>query len=103
MKTTKILLNIMSVVCFIYGAFYLFSLVFIPVAVYCFLAGKRFSYKAEHLYDTFTVTNQTLKNIDVLVDGRFIEERKDPEIKFRGSDNQRLLNVKECLRENKIV
>ena len=49
------------------------------------------------------VTNQTLKNIDVLVDGRFIEERKDPEIKFRGSDNQRLLNLKECLKENRIV
>ena len=67
MKTTKILLNIMSVICFIYGAFYLFSLVFIPVAVYCFLAGKRFSYKAEHLYDTFTVTNQTLKNYTIFV------------------------------------
>lgn len=67
MKTTKILLNIMSVICFIYGAFYLFSLVFIPIAVYCFLAGKRFSYKAEHLYDTFTVTNETLKNYTIFV------------------------------------
>ena len=36
-------------------------------------------------------------------DGRFIEERKDPEIKFRGSDNQRLLNLRECLKANKIV
>ena len=49
------------------------------------------------------ITNETLKNIDVLVDGRFIEERKDPEIKFRGSDNQRLLNLRECLKANKIV
>ncbi len=67
MKATKILLNIMSVICFIYGAFYLFSLVFIPIGVYCFLAGKRFSYKAEHLYDTFTVTNQILKNYTIFV------------------------------------
>lgn len=49
------------------------------------------------------VTNDTLKNIDVLVDGRFVEERKNPEIKFRGSDNQRLLDLKTCLKENRIV
>ena len=49
------------------------------------------------------VTNKTLSNIDVLVDGRFIEERKNPEIKFRGSDNQRLLDLKRCLEEEKIV
>ena len=48
-------------------------------------------------------TNKTLKNIDVLVDGRFVEERKNPEIKFRGSDNQRLLQVQECLKQHKIV
>ena len=67
MKASKILLNIASVVCFIYGALYLFSLVFIPVGVYCFLAGKRFSYKAEHLYDTYSVTNETLKNYTIFV------------------------------------
>ena len=49
------------------------------------------------------ITNETLKNIDVLVDGRFVESRKNPEIKFRGSDNQRILDLKKCLKENKIV
>lgn len=49
------------------------------------------------------VTNDTLKKIDVLVDGRFIEARKNPEIKFRGSDNQRLLKVQECLKQHRIV
>lgn len=49
------------------------------------------------------ITNKLLENIDVLVDGKFIKERKNSEIKFRGSDNQRLLNVKSCLKENKIV
>ena len=48
-------------------------------------------------------TNDTLKNIDVLVDGRFIEERKNPEIKFRGSDNQRILDIQNCLKQNKII
>lgn len=65
MKASKILLNIASVVCFIYGALYIFSLVFIPIGVYCFIAGKRFSYKAEHLYDIYTVSNKTLKNYTI--------------------------------------
>ena len=40
---------------------------------------------------------------DVLVDGRFEEDKKDLTLKFRGSSNQRLINVKESLEENKIV
>ncbi|MBR1854531.1 MAG: anaerobic ribonucleoside-triphosphate reductase activating protein [Lachnospiraceae bacterium] len=36
-----------------------------------------------------------LKNIDVLVDGPFIEEQKDLRLAFRGSKNQRILNMAE--------
>jgi len=49
------------------------------------------------------ITNETLNKIDVLVDGQFIESRKNPTLKFRGSDNQRILNVHECLKEHKPV
>lgn len=41
-----------------------------------------------------------LKDVDFLVDGRFVAEQKDISIKFRGSKNQRILNVKESLKEN---
>ena len=61
MKASKVLFNISAVVCFICGALYIFSLVFIPVGVYCFIASKRFAFKAEHLYEDFAVSNQTLK------------------------------------------
>ena len=44
-----------------------------------------------------------LSQIDVLVDGRFIEELKDLSLLFRGSSNQRILNVKKSLEENKAV
>ena len=41
--------------------------------------------------------------IDVLVDGRFVEALKDITLLFRGSSNQRLINVQESLREGKVV
>ena len=48
-------------------------------------------------------TNELLNNIDVLVDGRFVESKKDPDLMFRGSSNQRVLDIPKCLKENKIV
>ena len=43
------------------------------------------------------------KYIDVLVDGRFVEELYDPELYYRGSKNQRIIKVKEYLEEKKII
>lgn len=41
---------------------------------------------------------ELLKEIDVLVDGPFIRERKNLLLKFRGSDNQRILDVNKSLK-----
>ena len=46
---------------------------------------------------------ELLSLIDVLVDGPFIEQLKDPDLLFRGSSNQRLINVPATLQEGKII
>ena len=44
-----------------------------------------------------------LKEIDVLVDGRFVMKLKSYEVKFRGSKNQRIIDVKKSLEKQEIV
>jgi len=47
--------------------------------------------------------SELLNNIEVLVDGRFEDERTQDGLKFRGSTNQRIIDVKESLRLNKVI
>lgn len=48
-------------------------------------------------------TDELLSNLDVLVDGPFVESLKNLTLKFRGSSNQRVIDMKKTLSENKIV
>lgn len=43
-----------------------------------------------------------LKMCDIIVDGKFEEDKKDLTLKHRGSSNQRIINIKEWLKENEI-
>ena len=49
------------------------------------------------------VTMRLLKCIDVLVDGRFVEGLKNPNLLFRGSSNQRIILVKQSLERDEVV
>lgn len=46
---------------------------------------------------------EIFKNIDVLIDGEFKIKEKDLTLRLRGSRNQRVINVQESLKENKII
>lgn len=48
-------------------------------------------------------TKELLKYIDFIVDGKFQEENKDLTLQFRGSSNQRIIDVQKSLKSNSIV
>ena len=48
-------------------------------------------------------TDEILDHIDVLVDGRFIEEKKNIRLNFRGSENQRIIDMKRTRNTGKII
>ena len=58
---------------------------------------KRQGYTLEELWGGSRArcecTDELLSLLDILVDGPFVEEKKDLNLRFRGSSNQRILNV----------
>ena len=48
-------------------------------------------------------TREYLGYLDVLVDGPFVDEKKNLNLQFRGSENQRLIDVPASLKENKVI
>lgn len=59
-----------------------------------------------YLYETI-ILSQKMKSIlelcDILVDGPFVENLKDLNLKFKGSSNQRIIDIKQSLKTNKAV
>lgn len=49
------------------------------------------------------ITEEMLSYIDVLIDGEFKLELKNPNLRFRGSENQRVIRVQDSLKQDKIV
>lgn len=64
--------------------------------------GYTFEYIIKH-QNEYKGWTDLLNNIDVLVDGRFEEEKKKDGLKFKGSENQRIIDVKESLKLSSII
>lgn len=46
---------------------------------------------------------QIMEQCDILIDGRYIESQRNPSLHWKGSSNQRVIDVQESLRKNKVV
>lgn len=55
------------------------------------------------MYKEYSYSKELLENIDIMVDGEFIEEKKIADLKFRGSTNQRKIDVQASLKAGKTI
>lgn len=46
---------------------------------------------------------EILKSIDILVDGHYIDSQRNITLKWRGSSNQRCINIQESLKQDKVI
>ncbi|MDO4535986.1 MAG: anaerobic ribonucleoside-triphosphate reductase activating protein [Clostridium perfringens] len=68
--------------------------------IWCY-TGYEFEYIIEN-FDKRNGWRELLNNVDVIVDGKFDINKKKDGLKFKGSENQRIIDVKESLKNNKI-
>ncbi|HIT71948.1 MAG TPA: anaerobic ribonucleoside-triphosphate reductase activating protein [Candidatus Scatovivens faecipullorum] len=71
--------------------------------IWCYTGYKFKEDLLEKMYKEYSYTKELLNNIDIIVDGEFIEEKKLVDLKFRGSTNQKKIDVKASLKTGRIV
>ena len=55
------------------------------------------------MYKEYSYTKELLEGIDIMVDGEFVEEKKLVDLKFRGSTNQKKIDVQASLKQGSVV
>lgn len=71
--------------------------------IWCFSGYSFDTDILENMCNKYKETKELISYIDVLVDGKFEIDKKNFKLKFRGSSNQRIINVKESLKNNKVI
>ena len=71
--------------------------------IWCYTGYKFDEDVMDKMCKDWKETPELLSYIDVMVDGKFEEDKKDIKLRFRGSSNQRIIDVKKSLKEKKAV
>lgn len=71
-------------------------------SIWCF-TGYLYEYIMGEMSKEYPYTKEFMSCIDILVDGPFIEEKKNLSLRFKGSENQRTICVQDSIKQNKIV
>lgn len=49
------------------------------------------------------IREKIIRNCDIIIDGKYIENLRDVSLEWRGSSNQRIIDIQKSLKENKII
>lgn len=71
--------------------------------IWCYTGYRYDKDIIENFCTKWEVTREFISYLDVIVDGEFVEELKDISLRFRGSSNQRLIDVKKTMQAEGIV
>ena len=71
--------------------------------IWCFSGFRLDDELLKESYARCEVTDELLSYIDVLVDGRFVAALKDISLRFRGSSNQRIIDIPKTLAKGEII
>lgn len=71
--------------------------------IWCYTGYKFDSDIVTNMFENWPETKELMSYIDVLVDGKFEEDKKDLNLKFRGSANQRIIDVQKSLKRHKVI
>lgn len=71
--------------------------------IWCYTGFKFDEDVIDNMYENWEETKELMSYIDVIVDGKFEQDKKDLNLKFRGSRNQRIIDVQESLKEKSII
>ena len=64
------------------------------------LKGSKFAPKLQKILQK---RYEIISKCDVMVDGRYIDSQRDVTLKWRGSSNQRIVNISESLKQGKVI
>ena len=71
--------------------------------IWCYTGFKVDEDVMDKMYKNWDETRELLSYIDVIVDGKFEEDKKDLKLRFRGSSNQRILDVQKSLKTHQLI
>ena len=54
-------------------------------------------------FEDYIKDKEVVNYLDVLVDGQFVDELRNPKLKWRGSSNQRVIDVQKSLKDGKVI
>ncbi len=72
-------------------------------SIWCFTGFDFERDVMDKMYKQFDTTREIIDNLDVLVDGEFKQEKKNLSLRFRGSENQRIIDVPKTLETGEII